>query len=252
MLNLFAFLWGPSVRYGSHGNSTVGPIMCRFFTVATILALSVCTPSTAADAHAAWQESLANYEKYCADAVKAGDYKSLARGVGGLRIMAVVLERQGDDQAWQAAVSPLAQAVRDLEAAARTSNANAAQEAVTKLHACLGALARVKPTGAVTPLGKSPTGMRNLMYLLEAVQADGKTALIVGDIESTRKAARVLADLGPLVLNEKSDARWGQMSKDLVAAADAVANSADNNAAAVRTLYKKINQTCEACHNRDK
>ena len=188
--------------------------------------------------------------EYCRQCNVGQDFKSLARGAGGLTVLAELVRSQSDDEAWQTATAKLLAAARATEAAAKKADASAARTSLQQIRDDITALSQLQPSGKPLPLAKPSGGLRNLMYVLEATFADAKVSLAVDDAESAKNSAIVLSELGRLVFNERTDARWQRWSNNYLAAAREAASSDATQAAKLRPLFHAISQRCDSCHDK--
>jgi hypothetical protein len=83
---------------------------------------------------------------------------------------------------------------------------------------------------------------------MDGIQADAKVALIGGDAAGARQQAEVLSELARLVSNARGTEKWAVLSADFAKACAAAASSTENDAKAVRPLFRAIAERCEACH----
>ena len=188
--------------------------------------------------------------EYCRQCNSGKDFKSLARGAGGLTVLAELVRAQSDDEAWQTATAKLLAAARATEAAAKKQDESAVKVSLQQIHDEVAALGQLQPKGKPLSLGKPSGGLRNLMYVLEATFADAKVSLAAGDPESAKNSAIVLSELGRLVFNERADARWRQWSETYLTAVHEAAVSDATDAAKLRPLFRAISKSCENCHDK--
>jgi len=175
------------------------------------------------------------------------DYKSLAQSAGGLQLLAELIKGRSDDAAWQAAAGKVISAAGDVQAAAREENAARCKAAIDALEKAASAAAEMKPTGQPQSLPRAPA-LRSLMLMMDATAADGKVALMTGNVEAAKKQAAVLAELSRLVSNSRNTEQWSSLAGDFASAAMAAANTTETDPKAVRQLFRGISQKCEACH----
>jgi cytochrome c556 len=83
---------------------------------------------------------------------------------------------------------------------------------------------------------------------MDATAADAKIALLTGNVEAAKKQAHVLAELSRLVSNSRNTDKWSSLAGDFSAATMTAATSTETDPKAVRQLFRKISQRCEACH----
>src|SRR5947209_5133863 len=83
-----------------------------------------------------------------------------------------------------------------------------------------------------------------------ATMADGKIAVMTGNVDAAKKQAAVLAELARLVSNSRSTEHWSVLAGDFVTATQAAANTTETNPQSVRQLYRGIAKRCDGCHEK--
>jgi hypothetical protein len=207
-------------------------------------AASAAEPSdpTAAALHSA----LAKNISHAKDKLDEKDMKSLAQTAGGLQILAELLKTRSGDKAWQEITGQVLAAVTDLQTATRSADAAKGSAALAALEKVVSTAATVSPTGKPQEPPKPPS-IRLLMPVLDGVYADAKIALLTGNVESAKKQALVLSELGKLVSNSRGEA-FSMLIDDFRKACLAAANTTETNPQDVRQIFRGISQQCEACH----
>ena len=175
------------------------------------------------------------------------DYKSLAQSAAGLQLLAEMLQCRSSAADWQQATQRLVAAASDVLTAARQEEAITCRAALDALEKSSQATAALVPTGQPRTLEKPPA-IRPLMLTMDAIQADGKIALMTGNAEAAKKQAYVLSELARLVSNSRSGPAWTKLGDDFTAATLAVATTTQTDPKAVRQLFRGIAERCEACH----
>jgi cytochrome c556 len=175
------------------------------------------------------------------------DYKSLNQSAGGLQLLAALLKARSDDAAWQSACSKIEASVSEVQSAAKSEDNAKCQAALANLEKSAAPMASLKPTGQPQTPPRAPA-VRPLMLVMDGIYADAKIALLSGNIESAKKQASVLAELGGLVSNSRQTDQWKSYAAEFTQAATAAASSAETDPQAVRQLLRGISQRCEACH----
>ena len=187
--------------------------------------------------------------QYCRQWLADHDFKSLNRGIVGVKILAEVVASKREDDSWKAVGAKMTAAVGSLEESGKKRNAADVETALKNVDLATAEFKALPPgkiaaAAAVKPRG----GFRNLMYLMEGTFADAKTSLAVGDGKSAKKSALVLSELGRIVSNEKTNPQWKQWSDDFLAATRAAAEAKDDGPR--RPLFHAISQRCDACHEK--
>jgi len=175
------------------------------------------------------------------------DFKSLNQSAGGLQLLAALLKARSDDAAWQSACDKIEASVSEVQSAAKGEDKAKCQAALANLEKSAAAVASLKPSGQPQTQPRAPA-IRPLMLVMDGIYADGKIALLSGNIEAAKKQAFVLAELGGLVSNSRTDERWLALAGEFTKAASTAATSSETDPQAVRQLLRGISQRCEACH----
>jgi len=90
------------------------------------------------------------------------------------------------------------------------------------------------------------------MLTMDAISADGKIAIMTGNVDGAKKQAAVLAELAKLVSNSRSTESWSSLAGDFVTATQAAANSSETNPQSVRQLFRGVAERCDACHEKSR
>jgi len=197
---------------------------------------------TAVALHAA----LAKNISHAKDKLDEKELKSLAKAAGGLQILGEVLRARSDDKVWQETTTKLLAVVTELRAAAENGDVAKCGAALSALDKAALAAAGVSPTGKPQEPPRPPSIPR-LMPVLDGVYADAKIALLTGNVESAKKQALVLSELGQLVSNSRGEA-FSMLIDDFRKACLAAANTTETKPQDVRQIFRGISQQCEACH----
>jgi len=218
------------------------------FLLYTTVSLAVeQTESVPAALHAALAKNIQHSREWLDQA----DYKSLAQSAGGLQLLAEMLKARSDDAAWQAAVGKIVSAAGDVAAAARSEDAGKCKSALDGLEKAASAAAASKPTGKPQSLARVPP-IRSLMLTMDATMADGKIAVMTGNVDAAKKQAAALSELARLVSNSRSTDNWSSLAGDFVTATQAAANTTETNPQSVRQLYRGIAERCDGCHEKNR
>lgn len=186
---------------------------------------------------------------YCQQWLDGQDFKTLTQTAAGLSIVAEALARKSDEATAKACQEILLSS-KGLETAARSKDAPLSTTEIAKLRT---KIAELKPAAANpgTPLAKPKAGsVRTMMDLLEGTLGDAKTGAAVGDLPSAKINAQVLAELGEVMSNYKTDARWKGWNDDFIARSQAVAASDSSDPATIKQLLKEVSLSCERCHKK--
>lgn len=175
------------------------------------------------------------------------DFKSLNQSAGGLQLLTALLKARSDDAAWQAALAKTEAAVTELQAAAKGEDAAKSRSALDGLEKSATAAALLQPSGQPLAAPRAPA-IRPLMLVMDGIYADAKIALVSGNVETAKKQAAVLAELGGLVSNSRQTDEWRKFAAEYTQAATAAAATGETDPQAVRQLLRGISQRCEACH----
>jgi hypothetical protein len=221
--------------------------------VAPTFGLSLATTCVAAQPNAAaridaLRFSLDKSVAYCRECLEGIDFKSLAQTADGLRTLSAVLAAKSQDEAWQRAAAELSQAVDALRSAARAADRDRTGEALARVEQAAAAASRLQPAGEpqTAPAGSN---LRELMMLLENVRGQAKVALLTGEAANAKRAALVLAELGPVLTNTRRGEDWEIMSHDFTQAALAAAASPEEDTLKLKPLFKTMSQACDHCHD---
>ena len=217
---------------------------------ALAIAFAACSPfvgQVQADATASLKAVLAGQVQHAAQWLDERDYKSLAQSAGGLLLLGELLKAKSDDPAWQTALTEVTTKIAALQAAARTEDDTQCKSALAALQKSLALVEKASPSGKPLSAPKAP-GLRPLMLTMDGIQADAKVALLSGDAASAKQQAQALAELASLVSAARSTEKWAALASDFAKACAAAATSTENDAKAVRPLFRGIAERCEACH----
>lgn len=230
-----------AMKYGIHA-LLVGFLLCT-----TVSRAAEQTESVPAALHAALVKDIQHAREWLDQA----DYKSLAQSTGGLQLLAEMLKARSDDAAWQASTGKIANAAADVQVAARAEDAAKCKTALEGLEKARSAAAPLKPTGQPQSLARVPP-IRSLMLTMDATMADGKIAVMTGNVDSAKKQAAVLAELARLVSNSRSTDNWSSLAGDFVSATQAAANTTESSPQSVRQLFRGIAERCDGCHEKNR
>jgi hypothetical protein len=222
-------------------------LFVAFLLYATVSLAAEQTESVPAALHAA----LAKDIQHASEWLDQADYKSLAQSAGGLQLLAEMLKARSDDAAWQAATGKIVSAASNVQAAARGEDAAKCKSALDGLEKAASAAAASKPTGKPQTLARVPP-IRSLMLTMDATMADGKIAVMTGNVDAAKKQAAVLAELAKLVSNSRSTDNWPSLAGDFVTATQAAANTTQTNPQSVRQLFRGIAERCDGCHEKNR
>ncbi|HEY2759685.1 MAG TPA: hypothetical protein VGI75_03060, partial [Pirellulales bacterium] len=100
------------------------------------------------------------------------------------------------------------------------------------------------------PIRKTSAGFTPLMHLIDGTFTDARTALAVGDSETAKSNAAVLAELGQYLAVDRNGKQWHEQADDLVKAANEIAVSKSSDPKALREDFHLLYANCEACHYR--
>lgn len=189
---------------------------------------------------------------YCQQWLDSNDFKSLDETAAGVQILVQILTTRGEEANWQARCRELAGGVEALRTAARQQKGEAAKREIQSLRETAAALAKTLPGKPRKMRVRPAGGLRPLMKLLDGTYADAKAACTFDEPDVARQNALVLAELGALVSNVRSDARWRETTATMVQAAREAAADPSADAKTVRSRLSGVYQQCEACHNRSR
>jgi cytochrome c556 len=193
------------------------------------------------------QAAMSKHVGHAREWLEQADYKSLHQSAGSLQLLAALLKAKSDDAAWQAALGRVETAVGEMQAAAKAEDAAGCRTGLERVGQAAEAARSLVPVGKPQSAPRAPA-VRPLMLIMDSIYADAKIALVTGNAAAAKKQALVLAELGELVSNSRQTEPWRSLAGELVAAANAAAESAATDPPAVRQLLRGIAQKCEACH----
>jgi len=229
------------MKYGIHAS------FIAFFLCTTMSLAAEPTESVPVALHTALAKNIQHAREWLDQA----DYKSLAQSAGGLQLLAEMLKARSDDAAWQAATGKVVSAAGEVQAAARSDDSGKCKSALDSLEKAATTAAALKPTGKTQNLARVPP-IRSLMLTMDATMADGKIALMTGNVDSAKKQAAVLAELARLVSNSRSTDNWSSLASDFVTATQAAAETSETSPPSVRQLFRGIAERCDGCHEKNR
>jgi hypothetical protein len=197
--------------------------------------------------HAAVRSSL----KAVQDWLDEKDLPSAAQAAQGLSALAHLYARQGSKDDWRSKADALADACTRLAQSARGKDAAACARHLAECRRFLGELAGEPPGPPLKALDYTPRGGTKVwMLLLDGAYTDAKSARDAAEME---RLAQALAEEMNAAQYLRPDGRWRRSSREVRAAALAVADRArSNDVAAARAALKVVYQRCEDCHQRGK
>jgi hypothetical protein len=193
----------------------------------------------------------------CRQWVDAKDFKSLAQTADGMKLLAQVLQAKSADESWRQATGAMVAASEEVQAAARDQNLAAATAALEHAADAIAATRKLAAAGGSQPSAKSPpraSNLRQLMMLMDNLRGQAKIALLTGEAADAKRAALVLAELGPLVSNAQGSGKpssdaWEIMTHDFTQASLAAASSTEEDTTKLKPLFRAMSQACDACHD---
>ena len=206
---------------------------------------------------AALHDSLDRSVVQCRQWLEAKDFKSLAQTADGMKLLAQVLQAKSENEAWRQATGATVAASEQVQAAARDQNLVAATAALENVAEAIAATRKLAIAGGPQPQANSlPRGssLRQLMMLMDNLRGQAKIALLTGEAADAKRAALVLAELGPLVSNAQGSGKpssdaWEIMSHDFTEASLAAASSTEEDTTKLKPLFRAMSQACDACHD---
>lgn len=201
---------------------------------------------------AALSASLERSVAQCREWLDAKDFKSLAQTADGMKLLAQVLHAKSADEAWQKAAGITVDASEEIQAAARGQNLAAATVAIDRAAGSIAAARKLTAEGQFQSQTEAvPRGgnLRQLMMLMDNLRGQAKIALLTGEATDAKRAALVLAELGPLVSNARPGEAWEIMSHDFTQASLAAASSLEEDTAKLKPLFRAMSQACDDCHD---
>jgi hypothetical protein len=193
----------------------------------------------------------------CREWLDAKDFKSLAQTADGMKLLAQVLQAKSDDESWRQATGATVAASENVQAAARAQNLAAAAVALDRAAASVAAARKLTAEGQFQSQTEAPprsSNLRQLMMLMDNLRGQAKIGLLTGEAADAKRAALVLAELGPLVSNAQSSGKpsgeaWEIMSHDFIQASLAAANSPEEDTTKLKPLFRAMSQACDNCHD---
>lgn len=241
----------PRSRFAPHYRNSISPAVLFLLLTTATAAWAVDTKSaldatSALNTTPALQAALTKSAGHASRWLDERDYKSLAQSVGGLVLLTEVLQAKGDDPSWQAALQSLLTTAKELQTAARSESLSQCQSALTAVETAVAEVAKHRPAGK--PLDLPQPAIRPLMLVLDSVQADGKVALLTGNVAGAKNQAAVLLELSRLLTTARKAEKWSGLAADFQQACQTAAQSTETDAKAIRPLFRGIAERCDACH----
>jgi hypothetical protein len=179
----------------------------------------------------------------------AKDFRSLEQSAEALAILSEAIGRY-IPPATNGKIDGLRRTAGNLSQAAMDRSIEGADAALAKLGEQLTAIESESIADPPAPIRKTSAGFTPLMHLIDGTFTDARTALAVGDSETAKSNAAVLAELGQYLAVDRNGKQWHEQADDLVKAANEIAVSKSSDPKALREDFHLLYANCEACHYR--
>jgi cytochrome c556 len=194
-----------------------------------------------------YQAVLRSNLKIVGDWIDMNDYQSAAQSQRLVAALAQLYALRSNDDKHKAQAAALRTACDKVTAALRTKNAETSKKALKDCEDAVAALTKTPPSEKAVHKNFKPFGnTQTWMMLMDCSIIDAKDTKSVEEFQQLSLAVAEQANVTSFLRNE---AKWRTYAEQTRGVALKAAETAKKDGLdAGRIELKKINQTCEACH----
>lgn len=179
------------------------------------------------------------------------DLASAAQTADCMAALAQLMARQGADENWRKATFEFQQMCAKASSAARKKDGPASTKIAEELATRLELMKRSLPTGVHSgrKTDKLTGSTKTWMLLFDSTYVDAKSAMTG---PALRQWAQALAEEADGVKALRADPRWQRWCDDIQKQALVAADKAPQDLEAARRELRKVNGSCEECHQKNR